>query len=103
MLRYLVISLALLLAALPSGAAAQTRGLTCFSEKEMRERIKRQNLANPLMLMRAHARRHRARPLHTRLCRRGGALVYQFALLGRDGKVIRIETSAWRQKAPPRK
>jgi hypothetical protein len=70
-------------------AGSGSRGkLRCYSSKETRDRIARFKLANPLMLLRAAARRYRAQPLRSALCRKGNILAFRFVLLRRDGKVL---------------
>ena len=86
---------ALLIFLPPASAAPKARSkLKCYSPKEMRDKIAKQNLSNPLMLLRAAARRHRAQPLRSALCRRGNVLMYRFVLLRRDGKVVVTYVSA---------
>jgi hypothetical protein len=81
-------------------AASNTKSsLRCYSPKETRERIARLKLANPLMLLRAAARRNKGQPLRSTLCRRGSVLVYRFLLLRPDGKVVRTYVNARTGKA----
>lgn len=100
---------AVALAAPKNRPAKSSRALICYSTSETRERIARHKLLNPLMLLRAAARRNRAQPLRSRLCRRGNLLIYQFVLLQRDGKVLRSyvnarngKTLVGRPSAPPK-
>ena len=66
------------------------RPVVCFSAREMSDRVARLRLYNPLIAMQANARRNRAEPLRTRLCRTGNRLVYEQTLIRRDGKVLAI-------------
>lgn len=95
MLRIGVI-LAGILLFLPQGeAASKARAkFRCYSSKDTRVTIARLKLANPLMLLRAAARRNRAQPLRSALCRRDSLLMYRFVLLRRDGKVLRMYVNA---------
>ena len=70
------------------------RPVVCFSAREMNDRIARLRLYNPLIAMQANARRNRAEPLRTRLCRTGNRLVYEQTLIRRDGKVLAIYVNA---------
>lgn len=80
------------------------RPIVCFSAREMSDRVARLRLANPLMTMQANARRLRADPLRTRLCRTGNRLIYELSLIRRDGKVTQVYVNAQngRPMAPPR-
>lgn len=73
--------------------------IQCYSAKDTRDRIARLKLANPLILMQALARRNRAQPLRSRLCRRGNLLAYEFVLLRKDGKVLVLTVNARNGKA----
>ncbi len=75
-------------------AAAEIAPLSCFTVKETSERVARLRLFNPLMAMRTTARRLKAEPLRTRLCRSGPRLVYELSLIQRDGKVQRVYLNA---------
>jgi hypothetical protein len=68
--------------------------LICFSAREMSDRVARLRLVNPLMTMQANARRLRADPLRTRLCRSGTRLIYELSLIRRDGKVAKVYVNA---------
>ena len=100
MLRFfLAISVLLALGFAAQAAPKPRPAQQCYSVKETRERIARLKLANPLMLMQAAARRNRAQPLRSRLCRRGNLLFYTFVLLRRDGKVLELVANAKTGKA----
>ena len=77
--------------------------VVCFSAREMSDRVARLRLANPLIAMQSNARRNRAEPLRTRLCRSGNRLVYEVSLIRQDGKVMQIYLNAQsgRTIAPP--
>lgn len=83
-----------LLAGVQAVPAATNPPLQCFSVKETSERVARLRLFNPLMAMRTTARRLKADPLRTRLCRTGPRLVYELSLIRRDGKVLRVYLNA---------
>ena len=68
--------------------------LICFSAREMSDRVARLRLVNPLITMQANARRLRADPLRTRLCRSGTRLIYELSLIRRDGKVAKVYVNA---------
>ena len=80
------------------------RPIVCFSAREMNDRVSRLRLHNPLLAMQSNARRLRAEPLRTRLCRTGNRLVYELSLIRRDGKVMQVYLNAQsgRPIAPPR-
>ena len=88
----------------PAGDPAVEHPIVCFSAREMSDRVARLRLANPLMTMRTNARRLRADPLRTRLCRTGNTLIYELSLIRRDGKVTQVYVNAQsgRPMAPPR-
>ncbi|MBM3609513.1 MAG: hypothetical protein FJX29_13890 [Alphaproteobacteria bacterium] len=75
-------------------AAADEPQLHCYSARETSERVARLRLHNPLMAMRTTARRIKADPLRTRLCRSGPRLVYELSLIRRDGKVQKVYLNA---------
>ena len=83
-------------AAVAANAAAQAEAplekpITCFTAREMNERVSRLRLFNPLVAMQTNARRLRADPLRTRLCRAAGdRLVYQLSLISRRGGSVMI-------------
>ena len=74
--------------------APAERAFVCFTAREANDRIARLRLYNPLVAMQLNARRLRAEPLRSRLCRSGGQLVYEMSLIRRDGKVLRIFLNA---------
>lgn len=90
----LVICAVLVLAATAQAAPKPRAVQQCFSVRETRDHIAKLKLANPLMLLQAAARRYRAQPLRSRLCRRGNLLIYTFVLLRRDGKVLEVVANA---------
>ncbi len=73
---------------------ASERPQACYTAREMSDRVARLRLSNPLIAMQSNARRLRADPLRTRLCRSGGRLIYELSLIRRDGKVLRIHVNA---------
>jgi hypothetical protein len=79
--------------------------VVCFSAREMNDRVARLRLYNPLIAMQTNARRNRAEPLRTRLCRTGIRLIYEQSLIRKDGKVLLIYLNAQngRPMASPRK
>lgn len=83
-----------LLAGVQAVPAADDPPLQCFTVKETSERVSRLRLFNPLMAMRTTARRLKADPLRTRLCRTGPRLVYELSLIRRDGKVQKVYLNA---------
>lgn len=68
--------------------------IVCFSARDMNDRVARLRLANPLIVMQSNARRLRAEPLRTRLCRSGARLIYELSLIRRDGRVLLIYVNA---------
>jgi len=73
---------------------AVERPIVCFSARETSDRVARLRLFNPLIAMQTNARRLRADPLRTRLCRSGGRLVYELSLIRKDGKVLKVYLNA---------
>lgn len=84
----------LLVAPVVEAAGKSRNQIRCYSSKDTRDRIARLKLANPLILLRAAARRYKAQPLRSALCRRRNILMYRFLLLRRDGKVVRTYVNA---------
>ena len=70
-------------------ARAEDDARLCYSRAETRDRIHAEHLVEPFALVRTTAGALRADLLGARLCRTGGALVYEIDLLGRDGRLIR--------------
>ncbi len=83
---------------------ALERPVVCFTAREMNDRVVRLRLSNPLIAMQTNARRNRAEPLRTRLCRSGNRLVYELSLIRKDGKVMQVYLNAQngRPMAPPK-
>lgn len=75
-------------------AAAQEEPRVCLSPAETRSAISEHRLSDPLGLLRSAARKARAEPLASRLCKWGDDWVYEMTLLPRSGKVTRIYVSA---------
>ena len=73
----------------PATARAGDEARLCYSRAETRDRIHADHLVEPFALVRTTAGAMRAELLSARLCKTGGALVYEIDLLGRDGRVIR--------------
>jgi hypothetical protein len=74
--------------------ATVERPVVCFSARETSDQVARLRLFNPLIAMQTNARRLRADPLRTRLCRSAGRLVYELSLIRKDGKVLKIYLNA---------
>lgn len=74
--------------------AQQRVSVSCMSPSEARGAVSRYRLANPLPALRAIARRNKAEPLRSRLCRMNERFVYEMTMLRRDGKVVRVFVDA---------
>jgi hypothetical protein len=94
----LTFTLALMMNLAPGSAAplpqVHPAAFACLSASEARTLIARHRLANPMSALRAMARRSKAEPLRSRLCRWDDRFVYEMALLRRDGKVVRVHVDA---------
>jgi len=91
---YAMLALTAAATASPAALAANEPILHCFTARETSERVARLRLFNPLMAMRTTARRLKADPLRTRLCRSGSRLFYELSLIRRDGRVQKVYLNA---------
>lgn len=66
----------------------------CFSPEETREMVQRHGLIALNDVVRSARGSARADLISARLCDTAGNLVYMLAMLGRDGKVMRITVDA---------
>ena len=66
----------------------------CLSPSETREEIKNRRLLEPFAVLKAAAAQFKAEALSAKLCRSGEELVYEIALLHRDGRLLHVVTSA---------
>ncbi len=96
-----VLALALALGALGAGAALASElevrvavRSTCLSPSETREEIKNRHLLEPFAVLKAAATQFKAEALSAKLCRSGDELVYEIALLHRDGVLLHVVMNA---------
>ena len=101
MLRMSTTVLALALFALGAGSArsgeAEVRVALksgCLPPSETREEIKTRRLLEPFAALKSAAAQFKAEALSAKLCRNGDELVYEIALLHRDGRLVHVVTSA---------
>jgi len=83
----------LLAAALLSLAAhAEEAGSqrACFSTAQTREKIEALKLADPFACMRIARERTTGGPLGARLCKTGGAFVYESSVVRPDGRIVKV-------------
>jgi len=66
----------------------------CLPPTETREEIKSRRLVEPFAVLKAAAAQFKAEALSARLCRNGDELVYEIALLHRDGRLVHVVTNA---------
>jgi uncharacterized membrane protein YkoI len=66
----------------------------CLPPSETREEIKTRRLLEPFAALKAAAAQFKAEALSAKLCRNGDELVYEIALLHRDGRLVHVVTSA---------
>lgn len=66
----------------------------CLPPSETREEIKTRHLLEPFAALKAAAVQFKAEALSAKLCRNGDELVYEIALLHRDGRLVHVVTSA---------
>jgi len=66
----------------------------CLPPSETREEIKTRHLLEPFAALKAAAAQFKAEALSAKLCRNGDELVYEIALLHRDGRLVHVVTSA---------
>lgn len=66
----------------------------CLSPAETREEIKTRRLREPFAVLKHAAQRFKAEALSAKLCRIEDELVYEIALLHRDGRYFRVHVNA---------
>lgn len=66
----------------------------CLPPSETREEIKTRHLLEPFAALKSAAAQFKAEALSAKLCRNGDELVYEIALLHRDGRLVHVVTSA---------
>ncbi len=82
------------LAALVAGIAPGRAEAQCFTPEETREHVQRHGLIPLNDVVRSARGAARADLISARLCETDGNLVYMIAMLGRDGKVMRLTVDA---------
>jgi uncharacterized membrane protein YkoI len=82
------------LAILALAAAASPAAAACFSAEETREHVQKHGLIALNNVVRSARGGAQADLISARLCETAGNLVYMVAMLGRDGKVMRITVDA---------
>jgi uncharacterized membrane protein YkoI len=87
--------LACVAAALLAGVLTPVRAESaCFSPDETREQVQRHGLVALNDVVRSARGSGHADLISARLCETSGNLVYMIAMLGRDGKVMRLTIDA---------
>jgi len=66
----------------------------CLQPNETREEIKTHRLLEPFAALKSAATLFKAEALSAKLCRNGDELVYEIALLYRDGRLVHVVTNA---------
>ncbi len=66
----------------------------CLPPSETREEIKNHRLLEPYTVLKSAATQFKAEALSAKLCRNGDELVYEIALLHRDGRLVHVVTNA---------
>ena len=66
----------------------------CLPPSETREEIKTRHLLEPFAVLKSAAAQFKAEALSAKLCRNADELVYEIALLRRDGRLLHVVTSA---------
>ncbi len=66
----------------------------CLPPSETREEIKTHRLLEPYTVLKSAAAQFKAEALSAKLCRNGDELVYEIALLHRDGRLVHVVTNA---------
>jgi len=66
----------------------------CLPPSETREEIKTRRLIEPFAALKSAAAQFKAEALSAKLCRNGDELVYEIALLHRDGRLVHVVTNA---------
>ncbi len=67
---------------------------SCLPANETREEIKTHRLLEPFVALKTAAAQFKAEALSARLCRNGDEMVYEIALLHRDGRLVHVVTNA---------
>ena len=80
-------------AAAPQDAPAVVKRI-CFPTNETREEIKGHHLVEPFVALKNAAATVKAEALSAKLCRLGDELVYEIALLRRDGRLVHVAVNA---------
>ena len=91
MLRTFVIAVSLVFATAIVPAAADQ---TCFSAEDTREHVAKHGLIALSDVVRSARGTGTADLISARLCETNGNMVYMIAMLGRDGKVVRMTVDA---------
>jgi hypothetical protein len=66
----------------------------CLAASETREEIKARRLLEPFAVLKSAAAQFKAEALSAKLCRLGDELVYEIALLHRDGRLVHVVMNA---------
>ena len=67
---------------------------SCLPPSETREEIKTHRLLEPYTVLKSAATQFKAEALSAKLCRNGDELVYEIALLHRDGRLVHVVANA---------
>jgi len=67
---------------------------SCLPPSETREEIKNHRLLEPYTVLKSAAAQFKAEALSAKLCRNGDEMVYEIALLHRDGRLVHVVTNA---------
>ena len=96
MRRYLALLLALAAVspALADGDTHPAPKKACLSAAETREEIKARRLHEPFAVLKSASQHFKAEALSAKLCRIDDELVYEIALLHKDGKYFHAHVSA---------
>jgi hypothetical protein len=94
-----VLALALSVIGVGSARAAETEirvalKSSCLPLSETREEIKTRRLLEPYTVLKSAATQFKAEALSAKLCRNGDELVYEIALLHRDGRLVHVVANA---------
>ena len=66
----------------------------CLAPSETREEIKARHLLEPFAVLKSAAAQFKAEALSAKLCHLGDELVYEIALLHRDGRLVHVVMNA---------
>ncbi len=66
----------------------------CLTPQEMRETVPNKHLTDASHLIKHVSGEHHAELVNAKLCRQGELYIYEFTLLPRDGKVVRVSVDA---------